>query len=72
MKSVNLPPHAARILKHLEARATISPMEALASYSNFRLAASIHVLRRAGYNIATDYRKDEVGHKYARYTLVSK
>jgi hypothetical protein len=44
-------------------------MEALVTYSNTRLAASIHILRRSGYNITTDYHSDEVGHKYGRYTL---
>ena len=64
-----LPPHAARVLKHLEHRGSISPMEALASYSNTRLAASVHVLRNNGYRIATNMRSDEAGHKYARYTF---
>lgn len=45
-------------------------MEALISYGNSRLAATIYDLRAMGFTIQTDIRKDEAGHKYARYTLI--
>jgi hypothetical protein len=58
------------VLKHLEQRGSISPMEALVSYGISRLAADIHRLREAGHGIYTEYKRDEAGHKYARYTYV--
>ena len=57
------------ILKHLLKRSSISPMEALASYSCARLAPRIFNLRKAGYKISTQINRDEPGHRYARYTL---
>lgn len=57
------------ILKHLKKRGSISPMEALASYSCARLAPRIFNLRQAGYPISTKINQDAPGHRYARYTL---
>lgn len=65
----DLYPSAKIILKHLKKRNTISPMEALTAYGTMRLAARIFDLRTAGFNIETTMHQDEVGHKYARYTL---
>jgi hypothetical protein len=64
-------PSSRRILKHLKARQTISPMEALASYGCMRLAARIHDLREAGCRISTEMHKDHAGHPYARYSLIA-
>jgi hypothetical protein len=58
------------VLKHLEQRGSISPMEALVSYGISRLAADIHRLREEGHGIYTKYKRDEAGHKYARYIYV--
>jgi hypothetical protein len=66
-----LEPLPARILKHLRARKSISPMEALASYGTTRLAAAIFKLRRAGFDITTQINHDQAGHGYARYTLAA-
>jgi hypothetical protein len=64
-------PSAKIILKHLKARQTISPMEALASYGCMRLAARIHDLREAGCRISTEMHTDHAGHPYARYSLIA-
>lgn len=66
-----LEPVPTLVLKHLAARSTISPIEALASYGIFRLAAAIHELRKHGYQITTTLKKDAAGHQYARYKLAA-
>ena len=58
------------VLLHLFKRGSISPMEALISYGNMRLASDIHRLRKRGYEIRTEMNEDEGGHKYARYYMV--
>jgi hypothetical protein len=58
------------VLKHLEKRGSISPMEALVSYGIYRLSASIYELREEGYGIFTEFKTDEAGHRYARYNYV--
>ena len=63
-------PGAITILKHLKARGSISPVEAFSSYGTLRLAPRIHELRKAGYEINTEMRKDHAGHAYARYSFV--
>lgn len=69
-KDLRLTPQARTVLKHLEHRGRISPSEALITYSISRLASCIHEVRRAGYNVLCIIKKDEHGHKYARYTLI--
>lgn len=58
------------VLRHLESRGSISPMEAMVTYGIYRLAADIHRLREAGHGIDTEIKHDEVGHKYARYVYL--
>lgn len=58
------------VLNHLQRRGSISPMEALVSYGIYRLAAKIYDLREEGFGIHTEMKRDEAGHKYARYTYV--
>jgi hypothetical protein len=71
-KELRLTPQAKTVLRHLERRGTISPMEALVSYSISRLAACIYEIRhKAGHRVVCDIRRDEQGHKYARYTFCS-
>lgn len=55
------------VLNHLKHRGSISPMEALVSYGIYRLSDNIYKLREAGFGIDTVVKKDEAGHKYARY-----
>ncbi len=68
----SLHPFERTILKHLQARKSISPMEALTSYGTARLAPKILNLRKAGFEIVTKIMSDHPGHRYARYTLVEK
>lgn len=58
------------VLKHLQNRRTISPMEALISHGIYRLADVIYRLRKRGCVIETKMQHDEAGHKYARYVFV--
>lgn len=62
-------PQVQTVLKHLETRQSISPMEALVSYGISRLAPAIWELREIGYGIETKMKTDEMGHKYARYYI---
>lgn len=62
-------PSSQRILRHLEAEGSITPMEALAVYSNPRLAASIYDIRRAGHKVTSVVKRDQMGHKYTKYTF---
>jgi Helix-turn-helix domain len=66
---LRLKPQARKILSHLLKGLTISPLEAQNVYAVYRLAASIHELREAGYKIRTQNKHDQAGHKYARYSL---
>ncbi len=68
--SVSLQPQTRKILGHLLKRGSISPMEALVGYGCFRLAAQVFKLRKAGYDVRTNLKEDNVGHQYARYILV--
>jgi hypothetical protein len=66
---ITLYPSDLLILKHLRARGSISPMEALVSHGCARLAPRIFNLRKAGHEITTELLTDEGGHRYSRYTL---
>jgi hypothetical protein len=66
---IRLKPQAKQILHHLKGGESISPIEALVTYGNMRLAASIYEIRQAGYQIVKQMRNDRAGHGYARYSL---
>ena len=70
-RAVGLYPLTKTILRHMEKRGSISPMEALLTYGCARLAARIHEIRQAGIDVTTDLRTDEAGHRYARYSLAA-
>jgi len=55
------------VLQHLRSR-PITSMEAIELYRNTRLADSVFVLRKEGYNISTKTIKTENG-SYAEYRL---
>lgn len=57
----------AEILSHLKKNGSIEPMDALAQFGSFRLAARIYDLRTQGYQIETVRVQAESGKKYARY-----
>ena len=57
-----------QILKHLQTRGTLTPIDALNEYGCFRLAARIKDLRDSGYDIVTV--NENQGEKtFARYLL---
>lgn len=56
-----------QVLNHLKEHKTITPMEALNSYSCYRLAARIHELREEGWDIASH----PLPNRMAKYTLMS-
>lgn len=69
---LGLKPQARKILAHLEAGKPITPLKAQTVYGVYRLAASVHELRRAGYRIDSIVCADESGHKYARYSMLKR
>jgi len=68
---LRLYPQDRTVLAHLKAGKEITPMKALVVYGLSRLAAQIHNIRRAGYNVRCEIMHDESGHKYASYSLVA-
>jgi hypothetical protein len=58
------------ILSHLQKGMAITPLEALAEYGCFRLAARIAELKSLGHNITTNI-VDFKGKKVAEYRLIS-
>lgn len=71
MKLLKLKPQARKVLNHLTKRKSISPLEALHVYGIYRLAASIHELRKIGIKINTVMKADASGHHYARYEVAA-
>lgn len=71
---LRLTPQAKTVLAHLKnpkRHNRISPSEAERVYGISRLASCIHEIRkRAGYDVKTTVKRDDFGHKYARYSLV--
>lgn len=68
---LNLKPQTRKVLNHLTKRGSISPMEAVAVYNIWRLAACIYDLRKVGIKIKTIQRTDASGHKYSRYEVAA-
>lgn len=68
-RDISLKPQTRTILAHLQRSGSISPMESWGVYGIMRLAAAIHDIRRAGYEVSTDIRKDAARHTYARYSM---
>lgn len=71
-KEINCTPQARKVLAHLKKRGSITPMEAIITYGITRLAARIHELRGAGYEIATQMKRDEAQKPYAHYLITRK
>jgi hypothetical protein len=67
---LRITPQARRVLAYLQKGKRITPMKAMVELSISRLASCIHEIRkRAGYTVDMEIDQDEVGHKFARYTL---
>ncbi len=69
---LSLPKQARIILAHLESGKSITNSKAMLVYHITRLSDCIFKLRNAGYVIDTEMRADEVGGKYASYSLWTK
>jgi hypothetical protein len=69
-RTIELRPQTRKVLAHLEKRGSITPVEAMVTQGIFSLSSRISELKKAGYRIARELRKDEGGHRYARYSLV--
>ncbi len=59
-----------RILAHLKAGRTITPLEAMNEYGCFRLSARIYDLKQEGYRIDAERVDTGDGAKVASYTLM--
>ena len=57
------------ILKHLQTRGTLTPIDALREYGCFRLAARINDLRHSGWDIRT-FRESHGEKTFARYVFI--
>lgn len=68
---LRLYPQDRTVLAHLKQGKPITPMKALVVYGLSRLAAQIHNIRKAGFTVDVNILQDEVGHKYASYTLAT-
>jgi len=71
VKALSLSPQQKTILGHLSRKQSISNMEALIVYNISRLSDVVLKLRRKGFNVETEVRVDNAGHKYSRYSLVA-
>jgi hypothetical protein len=69
MRELSMKPQARRILRHLEKKKSITPLEALGVYGVYRLAAVIYDIKKAGFDITTTLHQDVNGKRYARYSL---
>jgi hypothetical protein len=69
---LRLTPQAKTILRHLKQHDHISNMKALAVYGVSRLAACIYEIRKAGYEVTAETKRDDVGHKYTKYRLAER
>ena len=68
---LSLSPQCRIILSHLKAGKNITQMKAMGVYHVSRLSHVVNKLRQAGYDIVTEMCEDEVGGKYASYTLAT-
>ena len=69
--AINLSQQQKIILNHLLSGKSISNVESLIVYNISRLSDVILKLRRKGFNVETEVRKDASGHTYSRYSLAA-
>lgn len=68
-RTFDLNSQCGRILAHLLAGNTLTPLQAFGVFGTFRLAARIKELRDAGHKIKTTIKRDPNGRPYAEYSL---
>lgn len=66
---LRLKPLGKKVLNYMRTRGAISPLVAFSTFGTMRLAAQIHDLREAGFDIITVMKEDAGGDKYASYRL---
>ena len=71
VRAISLSPQQKTILGHLTRGQSISNMEALIVYNISRLSDVVLKLRRKGFEVETEVRVDNAGHKYSRYSLAA-
>ncbi len=59
-----------KLVDHLNHVGNISGLEALALYQVVSLTKVISVLKRRGLQITGEWRKDNLGRRYKRYTMI--
>lgn len=59
------------IMKHLRKGKTLTRLEAFFLYRIQNITARITELKGQGHEIETEVRRDEAGHRYARYSLAA-
>lgn len=57
------------VLEHLMTGRSITPLEAIGVYGIYRLAARVCELKKAGYVIESEVRRDKNKKPYARYFM---
>lgn len=60
------------LLNHFSKKPTITPVEAQAMYKMRSITRRISTLRQQGHVILREYRRDQTGQRYARYTYIGK
>lgn len=68
---LRLSPQARTVLLHMKRRGHISNMQALTVYGISRLAACVYEIRQAGYDVNSEHKRDDAGHKYTNYSLAT-
>lgn len=69
-QTLGLPDQTRRILAYLQEGKALTPMKAQTLFNEWRLAARIHQIRKAGIDIACDIMHTKGGKKYGKYVLV--
>ncbi len=67
-KTRNGLPMRVLVLNHLRKHGNLSPIEASAMWACRDLPKRISELKKAGHPITVEYKRDDMGQRYARYT----
>ena len=68
-KSIRMGTQAYQILEHLKNQGSITGAEAYLMYKSRSTTKRISELRKAGYKITSEWRRDNTGQRYVRYWL---
>lgn len=62
---------ATLLLAHLRDLGTVSTLEARRLYKIEQPATAVFALRKAGYDVRTEFKRDRTGQRYAKYHLIA-